>query len=322
MTFGGGPTAPAVAMPAPAAMPTTMIFAPSVAAPAPAAPLAPAMVPAMAPAPAFGGPAAATAGTTASLQQVQALIQTLSAIAALVQLRDGGQMAAPQVAGGGAVAAPAPAAPAAAPVQPQSLTALASGGSASDAQLVEGTLATLRSTPAGAQIVDRLLANNAKVNVISDAQFTQMGQADAHAFFDPNIDTVYLRRSDLVKDQQMAAVELAHEGTHLLDDIAGLNKPLFAQSEARAQAMGGTTSQANEVRAQAQFEEMIISEARAFTFSGQVAKQLGYNKLTNTDPTLISATGTNDQATYARVFQALLKGPYNTENRAAQVRNF
>lgn len=258
-----------------------------------------------------------------SIDQVQALMQALTAITALMQQQSGFAPAATANAltGGGSLGAAAVPAMASTPA-PASMTALAAGGNASDAQLVEGTLNVLRSTPAGAHIVDRLLANNAKVNVISDAQFAQMGQADAHAFFDPNIDTVFLRRSDLATNQQMAAIELAHEGTHLLDDIAGLNKPLFAEAQARAQALGGTTPQAREVEAQARFEEMIISEARAFTFAGQVAQQLGYTRLASSDPTLISARGSNSQATYAQVFQALLKGPYNTEHRTAQVRNF
>lgn len=207
---------------------------------------------------------------------------------------------------------------------PQRLTTLAPGGSAADANLVERTLGTLRQSAGGAQLVDRLLAVGARINVISDAEFQTMGHADAHAFYDPKIDTMFLRRSDLADASSMkfAAVALAHEGTHLLDDVGRIADPFINAAAGRVHAAGGpATPQGAAAQKQALFELTMIKEARAFTFAGQVARDLGV-KTPSTDPTSISAAGANDQTTYAKVWQALLSSAYNPDRRAAAVMNF
>ncbi|MCZ4496467.1 MAG: hypothetical protein JWM25_1050, partial [Thermoleophilia bacterium] len=220
------------------------------------------------------------------------------------------QSAAPVLAGGAAAA-------------PLRMTTVAPGGSQADADQVERTLGVLRQSPSGAQLVDRMLAVGAKVTVIGDAEFTALGQADAHAFFDPNDDTIYLRRSQLSGgDPSFAAVALAHEGTHLLDDVAKLDAPFFdSASRAVAAAGGFSTAQGIATQEQTLFELTMIREARAFTFAGQVARDLG-TRLPASDPTAIAAGGGNDPATYGRVWTALLQSSYNPDRRAANVRNF
>ncbi len=213
----------------------------------------------------------------------------------------------------------APAATAAA----RPLTSLAPGGSAADAALVERTLGTLRQSPAGAQIVDRLLAVGARVNVISDDEFQAMGHKDAHAFYDPKIDTMFLRRSDLADNTnvQFAAVALAHEGTHLLDDVAKLSDPFINEVTQKVAAAGGLgTAQGAAIRDQAMFELTMIKETRAFLFAGSVARELNL-KLPPTDPTSTAIAGANDQATYNAVWQRLLQSSYNEQGRTATPRN-
>ncbi|MCW2924636.1 MAG: hypothetical protein JWM98_2040, partial [Thermoleophilia bacterium] len=217
-----------------------------------------------------------------------------------------------------------PAAPAVATATPQRLTALAPGAQASDADLVEATLNKLRTSPAGSQIVDRLLAVGAKINVVSDAEIEAMGHGNAHAVYDPKVDTMFLRRSDLANSSNIgfAAVALAHEGTHLLDDVGSIDAPFLNQATQRVLAAGGPNTAAGaEAQKQAGFEITMIKEARAFTFAGQVARQLGVSTPA-ADPTSVAAAGNNDQATYAKVWQSLLTSSYNPEHRAAAVANF
>lgn len=209
-------------------------------------------------------------------------------------------------------------------VAPQRLTSVAPGGQQADANLVEATLAVLRQSPSGAQLVDRLLAVGARINVISDADFRAMGHADAHAFYDPKIDTMFLRRSNLADaaNVRFAAVALAHEGTHLLDDVGMVSDPFVREAARRVQAAGGPgTAQGAELQRQALFELTMIKEARAFVFAGQVAKELRV-QTSASDPTSVAAAGANDQPTYDRVWQALLASGYNPERRSAAPRNF
>ena len=236
--------------------------------------------------------------------------------------------------GGPAPGAPAVAAPATgipttgapalgAAAAPRPLTSLAPGGNAQDAALVERTLGALRQSPAGAQIVDRLLAVGARVNVISDEEFKAMGHDSAHAFYDPKIDTMFLRRSDLADttNVQFAAVALAHEGTHLLDDVAKLSDPFINDVSTRVAAAGGlATAQGAGIRDQALFELTMIKETRAFLFAGQVARELNV-KLPATDPTATAIAGSNDQATFNAVWQRLLNSSYNEQGRTATPRN-
>lgn len=196
------------------------------------------------------------------------------------------------------------------------LTTVAPGGSQSDADLVEGALETLRRSTAGAVVVDRLLATDARINVVSDAEFAAMGQDGAHAFYDPKVGAMYLRRTDLQGESgaDFAAVALAHEGVHMLDDTARVDAAYVAAAS-RSIAAGSLTQE------QARFELTMIREARAFTFAGQVARELGV-QLPQDDPTHVAASGANDQATYAAVWAALLGSSYNPEGRAAAVQNF
>ena len=234
-------------------------------------------------------------------------------IAALTGAPAAGAFGAPATAAAGVGAAAAP----------RPLTTLAPGGNPQDAALVERTLGVLRQTPAGAQVVDRLLAVGAKVNVISDQEFAAMGHGSAHAFYDPKIDTMFLRRSDLSDDANVrfAAVALAHEGTHLLDDVAKLSDPFIAEVTQRVAAAGGlATAQGAEIRDQAMFELTMIKETRAFLFAGQVARELNM-QLPATDPTSTAIAGGNDQATFNAVWQRLLSSSYNEQGRTAAPRN-
>ncbi len=206
---------------------------------------------------------------------------------------------------------------------PRPLTTLAPGGNPQDAALVERTLGVLRQSPAGAQVVDRLLAVGAKVNVISDQEFAAMGHGTAHAFYDPKIDTMFLRRSDLSDNAnvQFAAVALAHEGTHLLDDVAKLSDPFISEVTQRVAAAGGlATAQGAAIRDQAMFELTMIKETRAFLFAGQVARELNM-QLPASDPTSTAIAGSNDQATFNAVWQRLLSSSYNDQGRTAAPRN-
>jgi hypothetical protein len=131
-----------------------------------------------------------------------------------------------------------------------------------------------------------------------------------------------LRRSDLSDTQEIAfaAVALAHEGTHLLDDVGKVTQGWVAAATERIIAAGGDgTAGGQAVMAQVEFELMMINEARAFTFAGQVARDLGV-QLAAADPTSVAAAGRNDAATYAQVWQALLgTSSYNPERRSAAV---
>jgi len=203
------------------------------------------------------------------------------------------------------------------------MTSVAPGGTQGDANLVEATLNVLRGSASGAAVVDRLLAVGARINVISDAEATAMGHGDAHAFFDPAKDTMYLRRSDLSgANLNFAAVAIAHEGTHLLDDAAGLAEPFIQQASNGVAALGGTaTARGLEAQKQALFELTMIKETRAFVLAGQVARDLGV-ALPVGDPTTIAARGGNNQNTYSLVWQTLMTTAYNPDKRTAPARNF
>jgi hypothetical protein len=282
---------------------------------------------AQAPAAAAAAPAAATIGagpaaapsidTNALVSQLLTALLSAQGIAGVV---GAGPVAAATLPTGANAAPAAPVAPA--PTQP--LTTVAPGANPNDAVLVEQTLAKLRQSPSGAQVVDRLLAVGAKVNVISDAEFAQMGHDTAHAFYDPKIDTMFLRRSDLADQANVgfAALALAHEGTHLLDDVAGLSDPFVSQLSAQIAAAGGLdTPQGQALREQGMFELTMIKETRAFTFAGQIARDLGV-EVKATDPTSVAKAGGNDQATYDAVWQRLLTTSYNEGGRSAAPRNF
>lgn len=310
-TIGGATAAPLVNVNFPSAMPAPIgaSFAPTtniIAAPAPVPGIDSRPIDTNAPgaqgalgafgAPAFGAPAFGAPALGATMPTSSAT----GTIAALT----GAPVA-------GAAAAPRP------------LTTLAPGGSPQDAALVERTLGVLRQSPAGAQVVDRLLAVGAKVNVISDEEFAGMGHGTAHAFYDPKIDTMFLRRSDLsdATNVQFAAVALAHEGTHLLDDVAKLSDPFIAEVTQRVAAAGGlATAQGAAIRDQAMFELTMIKETRAFLFAGQVARELKV-QLPTTDPTSTAIAGGNDQATFNAVWQRLLSSSYNEQGRTAAPRN-
>ncbi|MBC7460715.1 MAG: hypothetical protein H7287_05080 [Thermoleophilia bacterium] len=221
-----------------------------------------------------------------------------------------------------------------APEQPASvaspvrMTSVAPGGTARDADLVEATLAQLRRSPSGAQVVDRLLAVGARVNVVSDGDFVRLGHGAAHAFYDPAAKTIYLRRTELEGARSsntqsgFAAVALAHEGTHLLDDVSGVADGFIAARTRAIAHAGGSASLAGvETQRQALFELTMVKEARAFLFAGQVARELGVTTPA-ADPTSVAASGPNDAATYGRVWDALLSSPYNPAGRTAQLANF
>lgn len=149
-----------------------------------------------------------------------------------------------------------------------------------------------------------------------------MGEQDAHAFYDPKSDTMYLRRSELAdeKNRSFAAVALAHEGTHLLDDLGGVGDPLIQEISAKVTAAGGLGTAAGiEARDQGLFELMLLKETRAFTFAGSVARELGV-RLGDNDPTATAIAGGNDQQTYAAVWDRLLRSSYNEQHRTAAVR--
>lgn len=227
----------------------------------------------------------------------------------------GAQPAAPGATPVGAAAAPVAAS---AP-----LTTVAPGGNPQDAALVERALGVLRQSPSGAQAVDRMLAVGAKINVISDQEFAAMGHDSAHAFYDPKIDTMFLRRSDLADEQNVkfAAIALVHEGTHLLDDVSGISAPITQEITNRVVAAGGLGTPAGiEAREQGLFELTMIKETRAFLFAGTVARELGV-QLPATDPTTIAINGGNDQGTYDAVWQRLLRSSYNEQGRSAAPRN-
>jgi hypothetical protein len=302
------------------------------------------------PPPLVGGGVVATPVQTPVQSPMQVPSTAAPAVAALgasslTQVPTGGLFAsAPVTINGGAAAAPAaalppmvaapglaPVAAAGAPVAAAAPTAAparhtthAPGGTQSDANLVESTLGILRQSPSGAQMVDRLLAVKARVNVVSDAEFNALGHGDAHAFYDPKQNAMFLRRSDLADatKQRFAAVALAHEGTHLLDDVGGVANPFIDDVAHQIQAAGGTTTaKGASIQAQALFELTMIKEARAFVFAGQVAKDLGVQTPTS-DPTSVAAAGGNDQATYAKVWTSLLSSAYNPDHRSAAVRSF
>lgn len=203
------------------------------------------------------------------------------------------------------------------------LTVVGTGGNEQDAQYVERALEVLRGSASGAQIVDRLLAVNAKINVLSDQEFASLGHDSAHAFYDPAADTMYLRRSNLADDGNVkfAAVALAHEGTHLLDDVSGITEPVTKEIVGKVAAAGGLESSGGiEARDQGLFELKMIKETRAFVFSGAVARELGLD-LPNSDPTSVAIAGANDSATFNAVWERLLRSAYNAEQRSAAPRN-
>ena len=219
-------------------------------------------------------------------------------------------------------ASPATAAPQPHPASTDApIAAPGATGTVTDAALVQRALDALRSTPTGARVVDRLLAVRAKVAVLSDGEFAAVGRADARAFYDPATQTMSLRRSDLldVDRSRVAAVALAHEGTHLLDDVGRVAASWLARTSATIASAGGAgTSRGGELARQAAFELTMIREARAFTVAGQVARDLGV-ALPADDPTVVAARGGNDPGTYAAVWQRLLESPYNAQARTAPV---
>ncbi len=203
----------------------------------------------------------------------------------------------------------------------QSITSLVPGSLQSDQTLVDQALSTLRTSATGSQVVDRLLASGAKINVISDSEFAALGQGDSYAFYDPTKDTMFLRRSDLADPSKraFAAVAIAHEGTHLLDDVGKVTDPMATRITNQVIAAGGLETAAGiEARNQGAFEVMMVKEARAFLMAGQVARELGVS-LPTADPTSVAAAGGNDRTTYAKVWERLLQSNYNKQGRTAAV---
>lgn len=198
--------------------------------------------------------------------------------------------------------------------EPAALTTVGAGGSATDAALVEHALGVLSATASGASIVNGLRGVGAHMMVMSAAEFAANGESGAHAYFDPNTTTLYLRREDLANNDKLAAVEIAHEGTHLLDYIGHVNDAWRAQRQ--QQLVGTSGAFEGAALAQLRFENMMVAEARAFTFAGQVAREVGWQAPYG-DPTFDAMAGANDAATYGRVWQRLLAGPYNTDHLQA-----
>jgi hypothetical protein len=179
----------------------------------------------------------------------------------------------------------------------------------------------LRQSQSGARLLDTLIANKANVVVLSDEEFAQDGQQAAHAYFRPANDTIYMRRSDLQADSTLSAVELAHEGVHLLDEIGNVDDTFVTSESQRIGAITDPVAR-DEATRQAVFELTMIKEARAVLYSGQIVHELGYTGLKADDPTMVAATGGNDQATYGAVWNALLASAYNPDHRTAAVKDF
>lgn len=191
------------------------------------------------------------------------------------------------------------------------------GGSDADAALVTQAMTLLKTSANGAFIANLLTGSGAQISVLSDQEFAAMGESTAHAFYDPNKDTLFLRRSDLQGDVKLAAVEIAHEGTHMLDDKGRIGKAAIDDARRAAGALTDPAASAAAMK-QADFEHTILMEARAFTFSGQVARELGL-QLTANDPTMVAAAGSNDTATYQKVWDKLLSSGYNQDHRSARI---
>lgn len=200
-------------------------------------------------------------------------------------------------------------------------SAAAGGGPLSgDQQLVASALLALQQSGHGARLVDQLISQHANVLVLSDEEFAAAGEQAAHAFYNPANDAIYLRRSDLQKDVRLAAVEFAHEGVHLLDDKGRVADAFIKSESARIAAITDPAAREAAVQ-QTQFELTMIKEARAFTFTGRIAYEIGL-QLAQGDPTGVAAQGGNDQSTYSAVWQALLGSNYNPQRRTAAIRDF
>lgn len=187
----------------------------------------------------------------------------------------------------------------------------------SDQQLGSRLDQRLRMSASGRMLAERLAAVGALVRIVGDGDPAARGRGAEGVWSDEAGSTLFVRRSRLLAAPDLAAIELAHEGTHLLDAQARVADPYIAQAAAGIARLGEAAGA--EAVGQVQFELLMARETRATTFAGQVAAELGI-ALQPGDPTQIAAAGGNSPATYAAVWNALLASPLNVEGRSAPVR--
>lgn len=188
-----------------------------------------------------------------------------------------------------------------------------------DQALLDAALGELGRSPTGAPILAQLERSNVQMRVLDDARFDQMDKQGSAAVYDPQQDTMFLRRSWLQKSPGKTASLIAHEGQHALDDLGNVGMAALQQRTA-ALARGGAVTAA--IVQQAGWEVSIAKEARAYLVQGQVLRDLGLVDPAKVGgPLLTAAQGANDRATYDAVFRGLVSSPeggYNPEGRQAE----
>lgn len=188
--------------------------------------------------------------------------------------------------------------------------------------VVQNTLAVLDATPHGKLVSSGLRSSNAPIIVMTDSDFESKFHSPlAYAMYEPKDKSIYMRRTTLEADPRFAAVALAHEGTHYLDDVSGIESTAIQRAIDSINLL--EKDRQNDATKQKQWEISMIGEARAFVVSGHVARELGA-KLENSDVSAIAAKSVNepDSTIYAKVWQRLLESNYNPEHRMAPPQHF
>lgn len=155
--------------------------------------------------------------------------------------------------------------PAAAPAQP----AIAAAATPDDQQLLSNVFATMRTSATAGALAARLLASNTQLRVLDDATFDAQVSPSMSAMYDAATNTILLKRGQLAGDVQRAAITLAHESVHALDDAQ------IDTAQALAVQQAGSMLNGAAWLAQRDFEIHMVAETRAYMLQAQVTAELG-----------------------------------------------
>ena len=168
---------------------------------------------------------------------------------------------------------------------------------------VDSELSTIASTKSGKELVDRLNASGVQVKVVDDAVLQQkFGTTRTLGEYDERDKTIYVSASKVGTKQGI--LTLAHEAFHAIDDVSGLNA---ATRNRRAQTPDSA------------WQDKLIRESRAYTFEGEVARELHWDT-SGLGPAVTESinAGSTKQA-YVDMFERLDHDPmYNKSGKVFQ----
>lgn len=182
-------------------------------------------------------------------------------------------------------------------------------GQDADAELIRDALTTLGGSETGRSMVQSLDAADARVSILSDATFAAIGKDDAHAFYNRASNTVYVRRELMRDDPGFAAVTVAHEGQHLLDDRTDAVDAMLGPHAEALVAAGATIPEATDEILRVR---TVLGETRAFLTAGAVARDLHVATPTSW-PTEVARDQLDPTLRFQDVWNAVAESPYDPE---------